>query len=643
MVKLMDQSVTRIRPKTISFGIAFLLAASFSWGFTASLAQDAGSLLQENGSSPQETGSAPQSTGLAERQTGVAQRYQRLEELLLRLADVEATENPERAALLRRAARQSRDQFVLNKIQSASDALRTQQFQSAVENQGDATEGLQAMLKLLLSEDRSKRIRDEKERIANLIKNIKRIERAQRSTRAKAENGAELDDVLKDQQSIGDRSEELSQELSESNASDADPSDAESSNSSDEQEDSKSDKNDQDQQDDSGDEPSQEDEESKESKDSKDNDEPSGEEEGAEQEGSKSKSSDSESSKSKASQSSESKSEESKSSESKSSESKSSESQSSESQSSESQSSESQSSESESEQSQSDSPQSDEQSPQSNQPQSPEQQAEQSLKQAIEKMRQAEKELEDAKRDKATGKQREAEENLRQAIDRLEKILRQLREEEMQRELARLEARFRKMAAMQSQVLDDTVTLSATPKTQRNRQTDLKSGELAFEEKKITLEADRAMLLLREEGSSVAFPEVVSQIRDDTMRVTDRLGQSKIDAVTQGIQQDILAALEEMIGALQKAQRDLEKQRQQQQQPPSGGSPGEQPLVQALAELKLIRTMETRVKSTTERYSGLLESGESTTDDVLPLLQNLSERQNRLYRITRDLVLKRNQ
>ena len=65
-------------------------------------------------------------------------------------------------------------------------------------------------------------------------------------------------------------------------------------------------------------------------------------------------------------------------------------------------------------------------------------------------------------------------------------------------------------------------------------------------------------------------------------------------------------------------------------------------LVEALAELKLIRTMETRIKSTTDRYSGLLESGQTTVDDVMPLLQDLSERQNRLYRITRDLVLKRN-
>ena len=53
---------------------------------------------------------------LTAKQQSVTQRYQRLEELLLRLAEVEATENPERSALLRRAAKQSRDKFVLEKL-----------------------------------------------------------------------------------------------------------------------------------------------------------------------------------------------------------------------------------------------------------------------------------------------------------------------------------------------------------------------------------------------------------------------------------------------------------------------------------------------------------------------------------------------
>lgn len=197
---------------------------------------------------------------------------------------------------------------------------------------------------------------------------------------------------------------------------------------------------------------------------------------------------------------------------------------------------------------------------------------------------------------------------------------------------------------MQSTLIDDTAELSSTPKVQRNRQTDLKAGDLSFEQKKITVEADRAMLLLREEGSSVAFPEVVAQIRDDSERIAQRLGKSQIDAITQGIQQDVLAATEEMIQSLQQAQRDLEKKKQQGEgAPKQGGQQGEQPLVDAIAELKLIRTMETRIQSTTQRYAELLQSEDGSAQDLPLLLKNLSQRQARLYKIARDLVMQRNQ
>ncbi len=158
---------------------------------------------------------------LTERQSELANRYQQLEELLLRLAEVEAAENPERSALLRRAARQSSDKFVLEKMRSASDSLKTQEFQKAVDNQTAARQELAALLKLLMSEDRSKRIRDEKERLSNIAKAIKRTLRAQQSTRARTENGAELDQVQPEQESIGDRAEKLADQLAEENESES--------------------------------------------------------------------------------------------------------------------------------------------------------------------------------------------------------------------------------------------------------------------------------------------------------------------------------------------------------------------------------------------------------------------------------------
>ncbi|MCG8653039.1 MAG: hypothetical protein MI861_24580, partial [Pirellulales bacterium] len=383
---------------------------------------------------------------LADRQASLANRYQRLEELLLRLAEVEAAENPERSALLRRAARQSRDKFVLDKMRLASSALKTKEFQNAVDSQTTATEELSALLKLLLSEDRSKRIRDEKERLAKLAKEIKRTIRAQQSTRARNENGADLEEVKDEQESIGDRAEKLADSLSDQEQEKENQTQASNSGNQDSQSqppestpsDPPSPKPNSDEQ------PNPEQRANPEQRDPKstDDNQPSPQQEKPTP-GDPSQSDESNS-----------------------------EAQPNDSQSPQNQS--PQNSPSQSQQSQ---------SQQSQQPQTPEQQVEQALRQAIEKMRQAEQDLENAKRADAADQQRAAEDDLRAAIDRLEQILRQLREEEMQRELAKLEARLRKMAAMQSKVLDDTIALAATPTSQRNRQTDLKAGDLAFEEK----------------------------------------------------------------------------------------------------------------------------------------------------------------
>ncbi len=577
---------------------------------------------------------------LVARQTSVASRYARLEELLLRLADVEARENPERASLLKRVARQSRERFVLEKLRGAGDLIANGQLSKALDDQKSATTELEGLLKLLLTEDRSSRIRDEKKRIGEIIKQLRLTERNERSVRARTENGVELDEVLKEQEEISKRAEQLNEELQGDDEEDSDENDSDEKDSDEEKDPT-----------DSG-EPS-------ESKDPSNSDS-SGESKESSESGEESESdsesdqADSESKPSSESQPSESQPSENQpqdqQSESQLSESQQSESQPSESQPSESQPSESQPSESQQSESQQGESQQGQQDQQPQQPKSPEQDAQEQLEKAIERMKQAQDKLAKNEREGATAEQRQAEEELRKAIDKLEKILRQLREEEIQRELAKLESRLRKMAAMQSAVLDDTSQLAQTPLSQRDRSTDLKAGDLAFEEQKITLEADRAMLLLKEEGSSVAFPEVILQLREDTKRVTTRLGQSKIDAVTQGIQSDILAALEEMIAALAKAQRDNEKKQQQQQQDggpqPNQGS-GEEPLVQALAELKLLRTMQSRIQGTTDRYGGLLDvdsagGDNSNGEEILPLLRDLAQRQDRLYQITRDLVTKRN-
>ncbi len=257
-------------------------------------------------------------------------------------------------------------------------------------------------------------------------------------------------------------------------------------------------------------------------------------------------------------------------------------------------------------------------------------------------MREAQQKLEEAKRNDAVAEQEKAKQELEKAKAELERILRQLREEEVERMLALLEGRFRKMLEQQLRIYEDTMRLDKSNDELRRQK---ESGELAIGERKLVIAADKALNLLLEEGSSIAFPETVSQMRDDMQQVSDRLDSAKVGIITLGIEEDIIASLEEMIEALQKAQQDLEEQQQQGQPPP--GQPMDMPLVDALSELKMVRALQMRVNTRTQRYARLLDdmedpTGQATDQDLHEALSKLADRQESIYRITRDLVLGKN-
>ncbi len=266
-------------------------------------------------------------------------------------------------------------------------------------------------------------------------------------------------------------------------------------------------------------------------------------------------------------------------------------------------------------------------------------------------MRKAERRLEDAQRRGAAEEQEKAIAELKQAKAELEEILRQLREEEIERVLVMLEGRFRKMLQLQAEVYEGTIGLDRIPEEERTRDLEIESGKLSRKEANISVEADKTLSLLREEGSSVAFPESVEQMREDMESVTARLGQSKVGQITQGIEQDIIKSLEEMVASLQKAQKDQQQRRNGQQQPggmKKGGGAGQQqdrPLVNAIAELKMIRALQMRVNTRTKRYSDLLQEGVEQADqpDLIEALKRLSEREDRVRKTTHDIEIGKNQ
>ena len=570
---------------------------------------------------------------LAVEQEQLAGKYQRLEDLLFKMADFEAATNPRRAALLRQAFKQSKDRLTHTQLNNIVQLLQDRQLKRALDGQQTARQDLEALLELLQSENRSDRMKTEAQKIKDYIKELKRLESLQRSLRGSTEGGADVKQLAKNQQQVADRTGNLGKQLEKDAKSPNQDSQSQGKPGAEgESQEGKSPQTEpQEGQPNDGQTPSP-----------TEGDQPAGEKEPrTPQEGEKEQ---------------QAKPEDQKPSDQKPSDQKPSDQKPSDQQGGE------QPSEGESQEGK---PSGQQQPPKGSpgqppaegqqgeqSPQQPDKNAEdenpaqQRVREAEQKMREAQQQLEKARRKESIEKQREAEEKLKEAIAELEEILRQLREEEVERMLALLEGRFRKMLEMQLKVYEDTIQLGKRPLEQRGRDVDILAGRLAFDERRIVKEADQCLTLLLEEGSSVAFPEVVEQIRDDMEEVSARLAQTKVDRITQGLEEEIVASLEEMIEALQKAQQEKEDSKSQGK-PRPGQQQGVPPLVDAIAELRMIRSLQWRVNQRTQRYARLLDDAEDTVGqavdgDLRRAIGKLAEREARIQRITRDIVLGKN-
>jgi len=233
----------------------------------------------------------------------------------------------------------------------------------------------------------------------------------------------------------------------------------------------------------------------------------------------------------------------------------------------------------------------------------------------------------------AVGDQQNAIDNLDQVRKKLEDLLRQTREEELDRLLAALEARCRKMLEMQIAVLAGTesshraILSHADQKaTREDQQTALK---LSDNEKDIIGEANKAIQMLEEEGSGVAFPEVFQQVREDMKHVQRRLEIADVGDVTQAVEKDIIASLKEMIEALKKAQ----EQNKGSGKPKESGPPPDQKLLDKIAELKMIRSLQKRVNDRTQFFGRLFPNEQAIDANIRQQLQGLAERQERIFEI----------
>jgi hypothetical protein len=262
----------------------------------------------------------------------------------------------------------------------------------------------------------------------------------------------------------------------------------------------------------------------------------------------------------------------------------------------------------------------------------------QRLQAAEKRMRDARGRLDEARRQDASREQQKAVEDLETARAELEEILRQLREEEVERLLVQLEARIRGMLKAERAVLADTEKLASAPGELSGREREIEAARLGREQATITAEVAKAMALVRDDGSAVAIPQALAQVHDDSVQVAARLGRGDTRRETVGLIGEIVAGLEEMLAAVEKARQS----QQAEQAGPAGGragAAGEQPLVDKLSELKMLRALQMRVNTRTQRIARLLDDADAAeAPELRGVLGRLAERQRAIERAARDIV-----
>jgi hypothetical protein len=570
--------------------------------------------------------------GLNEAEASLGRRYKQFERTLLQMAEYLRKTEPERADLLIRAIGKSKEDRVAIQMDQIMELLKSEQLGDAIGREEHLVSNLKSLLELLQSEDRRHQLEEEKKYLESVNQEIGKLSIREKELKRATERGGQLGRLADRQSNIGKDTKSLLQKIEKQDAARKGANSKDGSNPSDK---SQADKN--------GKEGS-----GKEGTDKENGDKPKdGKQNDKQQDGDKPKSDKQKPDKQKPDGAPDSKEKGDKSPGDQKSKGKSGQQQR--------QDSKKKDNAGKKPSGQQDSPQNGEGS-QENQPSEQEendaqrQQAQrktpgrEQIEAARRAMQQAEDELKRLQGTKAVEKQDEAIRKLAEAKERLEKILRQLREEEQEIMLTSLEARFAKMLLMEIQLHLDTVTLAKTAKNAWTPRHFGKARDLSVLQETIADEAYRALNLLKEEGSSVAFPKGVEQVRDDMLTISHRLGKYDVGELTQSIEKDVIESLQELVSALQSEienRKKPENQRRRQQR----GEQGEQDrqLVEQLAELKMLRSLQLRVNRRTKTIGRMIKGEQATTDDLTNELQSLARKQAEIQEATYILASGRNQ
>ena len=261
-----------------------------------------------------------------------------------------------------------------------------------------------------------------------------------------------------------------------------------------------------------------------------------------------------------------------------------------------------------------------------------------SVQKASENQQQAAQNLGQQKPPEANKDQNEAEKNLEDAKKELADAIQKEQDAAQEQALAQVEVMLRKILESQKRLSTGTkdTQVKAKPDGKFERTESVRLADLADGEGKLAEDTQGVAKLLDDEGTTVVFPTVLRDVREDMARTQELLASLQPGALTQGIQKEIEDRLQEMIDALQKEMSD--RRQKDQQKDKNQGKPQKQPLVPPIAELKMLRSLQVQINGRTVLLNQAGQASQASPEALKLQHKVLSDRQNTVSKMTRDLA-----
>jgi len=201
--------------------------------------------------------------------------------------------------------------------------------------------------------------------------------------------------------------------------------------------------------------------------------------------------------------------------------------------------------------------------------------------------------------------------------------------------LAHLERSLRSMLAAQRQINRETVSISAMQRDGRyGRAEQLKLRALADRQAAQFVAAGKAADQLTDDGTTVVLPAALGDVRQDMSAAADLLGDREAGLPTQSIQQRIVTGLTDLLAVLQNNPSDPGDRKRDSEE---GAS---RPLVDILAELKMLRSMQAQINRQTTEMNAACRGDPLDNEQSRLQHRRLGERQEQIRELTRRLRAK---